>query len=63
MSIEKEIKVETILVRKYCDCGGEMIPNGGVLSTYPPSYSHDCDKCGYRECYSERYPIIKYIEK
>jgi hypothetical protein len=60
--IEKEIEVKTILIKRYCDCGGEMLPNGGVLCTYPAKYSHTCNKCGNIESYWESYPKVEYKE-
>ena len=60
---EKRIKVNTILVRAICEkCGGEMFPNGNVLTTYPPRYSHTCNLCGNIECFDERYPKQEFEE-
>ena len=60
--MEKRIEVKTYIIKKFCECGGEMLPNGCVLTTYPPMYSHDCDKCGKRACYDNEYPKMEYEE-
>lgn len=56
--VRDEVKV--IRVRKYCQCGGEMLPNGNVLCSYPPRYSHECNKCGAIDSYLDKYPKIEY---
>ena len=64
--LEEEQKVETYYVRLYCECGGEMKPNGMSLMSNPPQYPHNCDRCGYKENISDkRYPltIYKYVKK
>ena len=58
----KEIEVKTILIRRYCDCGGEMRPTGNVLCSYPPRYTHACNKCGNIEAYWDNYPKVEYKE-
>lgn len=60
--MEKSFEVKTFITKMYCECGGEMIPNGNVLCTYPPQYSHDCNKCGKRACYDIKYPKVEYKE-
>lgn len=57
---EKKTEVKTILTRKYCECGGEMIPNGDCLCCYPPLYSHTCNKCGNIAAYNDKYPKVEY---
>ena len=40
-SIKKEkIKVEVFQVYAKCECGGNMMFNGNVLTSYPAKYSH-----------------------
>ena len=53
--IEKEIEVKTVLIKRYCECGGEMLPTGNVLCSYPPRYTHTCNKCGNFDSYLDRY--------
>lgn len=60
--IEKELEVKTILIKRYCDCGGEMLPTGNVLCSYPPRYTHTCNKCGNFDSYLDRYPKVEYKE-
>lgn len=60
--IKKESEVKTVLTKMYCDCGGEMLPNGNVLCSYPPLYTHECTKCGKTESYHDRYPKVTYKE-
>ena len=60
--MEKSFEVKTIVTKKYCECGGEMIRNGNVLCTYPPKYSHTCNKCGNIEAYWNKYPKVEYKE-
>lgn len=62
---ESKRKVETFIIRAMCSepgCDGEMLPNGCVLTSYPAKYSHDCNKCGKRECFYEKYPKFEYKE-
>lgn len=47
--------------RKYCDnpsfkCQGEMISTGVTYTSYPASYAHKCELCGYLSAYSKWYP-------
>lgn len=49
--MEKSFKAKMIVTKKYCKCGGEMISNRKCLCTYPPKYSHKCNKCGNIEVY------------
>lgn len=60
--MEKKKEVKVFLTRKFCDCGGEMVPDGMVLTSYPPHYSHTCNKCGKVEAYWDRYPKMEYEE-
>jgi hypothetical protein len=34
----------------------------GIVSTYPPTYYHFCDKCGERRGCMDIYPRIVYEE-
>lgn len=56
-------EVKTVLVKKQCPhCKtGEMIPTNIILDTYPGQYEHECNCCGYREYYFDRFPYIKQI--
>lgn len=58
----KEVKqhVRTYRTKMICDCGGEMIAEDIILPTYPAQYPHTCNKCGKREVYDKRYPVIEY---
>lgn len=60
--MEKSFEVKTIMTKMYCECGGEMIPNGKCLGTYPPRNFHTCNKCGNIEAYWDKYPKIEYKE-
>lgn len=62
---EKVCECKVLMVHNVCEkCGiGLMLPqdNGCVLSTYPPTYPHKCDKCGNEEHYHIRYPYQKIV--
>ena len=60
--MEKSYEVKTVMTKKYCECGGEMIPTGNVLCSYPPRYTHECNKCGKIESYFDKYPKVEYKE-
>ncbi len=45
MSHEKKSLVKTYQIRLFCDCGGEMLPTGMCLTSYPPQYPHVCNQC------------------
>jgi len=49
------------MVHKICPCGGELLSDGLGYCTYPPTYSHKCNKCGKYVEFGERYPRIEYI--
>lgn len=55
-------EVRTVEIDMICDeCGdGRMRPSGTVLTTYPPKFPHECDKCGHVEVYNVRYPYVIY---
>lgn len=58
----KEVKeeVKVFRIHMYCECGGEMLPTGNVLSCWPERYSHQCNKCGSIDSYIDKYPKIEY---
>lgn len=60
--MEKSFETKIIVTKKYCECGGEMLPNGNYLCTYPLKYSHTCNKCGNIEAYWDKYPKVEYKE-
>lgn len=35
-------------------------PNGQMLTTFPPTFPHICDKCGYKTSYKKQYPCIDF---
>ena len=59
-----ETEVTTVRVEKLCpECkSGKMeMSNGGVLTSYPAQYPHQCTECGYSQYYSGViYPCIEY---
>lgn len=60
---EVKYEVKTFLIDMKCDkCAeGYMRPIGNVvLTSYPLSYPHECDVCGYRENYTKVYPYEIY---
>ena len=61
--MNKEIKTEvkTFRIELQCDeCDGIMSHNGIVLTSNPPLFPHECDKCGYRKnVRGIKYPYLK----
>lgn len=55
--------VKPVKVTMQCDCGGTFVrsADGFVLTTYPPQYYHECDKCSQRVPFDRVYPHIEYI--
>jgi hypothetical protein len=59
----KTTDVTPVKVQAFCDqsnCNGEMRPTGTCLTTMPPIYPHQCDKCGAIESFKRTYPFIDY---
>jgi len=54
-------KVELYRVNITCPIckGGYMLPTGNVLRTYPISYQHRCNNCGYVMNYDRQYPYYE----
>lgn len=62
--MKKSVPIEAEMVYLYCDeCGGQMMPTGIVICTYPPMYEHQCAKCGKQEMRRHEYPRIIWKEK
>ena len=69
-------KLEPIVTKLYCDCGGEMRDNTEIITLFTntlknkPEYSYKCSKCG-KELIStinyhlneERYRLAQVIEE
>jgi len=60
MSQEDCREMRTVQVRRICDCGGELLPEGRALLSNPPKYPHTCDRCGKAETFLKQYPLIHY---
>ena len=63
---EKATELKVFRIKMFCDCGGEMLPTGVALSSYPPRFIHQCRLCGTRATYDTSYPYLEYraaIEK
>jgi hypothetical protein len=61
----KQTPVKPVLIDYLCDiCGqGSYRPNNtSFLSTppLPPLYEHECEKCGDKKRFEEKYPILRY---
>jgi len=61
-SQEESVTVRVVRVKLICECGGEMLPTGESLLSYPAKYPHVCSKCGHTEKKTRRYPRIDYEE-
>lgn len=62
MTTIKRTEVKTYLEKLYCECGGQMLPYGYVLTTHPPQYPHKCEQCGKTTIESQPFPRITYDE-
>lgn len=60
---ETNIPMRVVLVKMLCKCGGEMKPTGECLASYPPQYTHVCNKCSTTNSYNVAYPEIRYINE
>ena len=61
MPKEKRTEVKTFRVTLHCGCGGEMVPTGNQLLTWPPQYPHVCKRCGQLMNLREKqYPYIEH---
>jgi len=58
--VQSRMVLKTVLIRKTCDCGGEMRPTGMCYTTNPPTYAHACTKCSKTAVYYRSYPSVEY---
>lgn len=58
MEVKEEVKSFRIIQK--CDkCKqGEMVPTGLTYTSYPPTYEHKCNCCGWTTSYNKTYPAI-----
>lgn len=54
--MQQKFKTETFIVKEKCECGGEYVFDGIVLTSYPPKYPHTCNKCGKKVYFDTQYP-------
>ncbi len=54
--MQQKFKTETFIVKEKCECGGEYVFDGIVLTSYPPKYPHTCNKCGKKVHLDTQYP-------
>lgn len=60
---EKRRPVQLVRVSYACDqCGGDVLPTGMCLTSYPAQYPHDCQDCGERYTFTSLYPRIEYVD-
>jgi len=62
---EKEFAVKPVLLRYFCDkagCDGEVLLDheSAVLTSHPPKYVHNCEKCGEVYNFTKAYPVVDY---
>ena len=56
---EYKVEVRVYVVHYYCDkedCDGEMLSTGVMLTSDPPQYPHECNKCGESKTFDKVYP-------
>jgi DNA-directed RNA polymerase subunit RPC12/RpoP len=61
--MEETFDVKPVGVKYICDkCGkGEMLPTGrNDWSANPPLLEHECNYCGTKMKFHEKYPLIRY---
>lgn len=58
MSEVREVKVKQVDEKCPVCQNGWMRPTGIVLTSNPPQFPHKCQKCGYEQIYSVRYPYV-----
>ena len=64
-TLEEIFKVKPVGVKHVCDScvKVEMLPTGrNEWSVSPPLFEHKCNECNFTEFFSEKYPIIRYIQ-
>lgn len=54
--MQKKYNTETYIVKEVCECGGEFVFDGIVLTSYPPKFPHTCNKCGKKVTLDRQYP-------
>lgn len=56
--------VKPVMERMMCCCGGELkrTKDAVTITTYPPQYTHKCNKCGILRQFYDIYPRITYEE-
>lgn len=56
-------EMKSYRIKYMCDrdgCFGEMIYKGEALLSYPPKFTHVCEKCGSTNVFERCYPTISY---
>jgi hypothetical protein len=60
---EQRKQVLPVRVNYSCDkCGGDVLPTGVCLTSYPAQYPHDCQWCGKRYTFTSLYPRIEHVD-
>lgn len=54
--MEKKYNAETYIIKEVCECGGDFVFDGRVLTSYPLKFSHTCNKCGKTVTLDRQYP-------
>lgn len=52
-------KLQPVLIRAYCDCGGQIFTREKLKTRSRFIYRNECDKCGKTEFGNERFPHIQ----
>lgn len=62
-TFEQSVPVRTLEHTLQCECGGEMVFDGYIMTANPPIYPHSCQKCGERSHEHKMYPYMGYIRE
>ncbi|UOK49472.1 hypothetical protein KU891_29105 (plasmid) [Bacillus tropicus] len=61
--MEQTFEVRPFGVKYICDsCGeGEMLHTGEIKwRSSPPELAHECNQCGHKEYFHDKYPLIRW---
>jgi hypothetical protein len=61
----EQIPLRPIQIDFRCNaCGiGFMRPQGNILMSNPPLFSHACNHCGEEETFQEKYPTVRFAKE
>lgn len=64
--MEIDYPLDVFQVERFCiepGCNGYMLYYDKVITMLPPTYQHECNRCGIVKNYGCVYPYIKQVKR